>query len=200
MEQQRDASAESPPESVDEELGGEGDEQDGITDRYFWVLLVAVSLLAAGGSVGVVYSQYERIDQRVQSSPYVDRLTEMAEAIPYVNIAGDTTASNEGASTSFGTFTELERLIVNPAGAEGTRYLAVSIAFETNSTSVTSELNRRKVVVRDAVLRLLSKRTADELGDPSLRDDLKEVLRKETNSILSSGTVERLYFTEFVLQ
>jgi len=65
---------------------------------------------------------------------------------------------------------------------------------------VENELEDNKVVVKDAVLALLSEHTAGELSDPDQRDELKDELLKETNRILNSGTVDRLYFTEFVLQ
>jgi len=146
-------------------------------------------LLAAAGGIGVTYLQYGRI-------------AETAAALPFVQASEPATAdtSTTPPPGEYGSFTELEGLIVNPAGSDGTRYLAVSLAFESSSSSVVQEIKNKEVVVRDAMLNLLSERTATELSDPDRRTALKDSLRGHTNHLLTSGTVDRLYFTQFVLQ
>jgi len=159
-------------------------------------------LLGIGASAAVVYTQYSRVDRTLRSIPYLDRADQLAtqatSALPYVGSA-DTSAGRAGSPREYGSFTRMQGLVVNPAGAKG-RYLAVSIAFESKSSSVENELGEKKVVVKDAILGLLSEQTVEELSSSDHRAKLKAELRKETNRVLSRGSVERLYFTEFVLQ
>lgn len=191
MEQRRDAPSGTAPDSVAEEAPS-------FVERHFWPILAGVVLLFAGASATVVALQYSRVDRALRSVPYVDRAGQLAASLPYVG--GGDTSSTADRSRKYGSFTRMNGLVVNPAGSGGGRYLAISIAFEAKSTSVENELEDKKVVVKDAVLALLSEHTVEELSDPDQRDELKEGLLKETNRILNSGTVDRLYFTEFVLQ
>lgn len=167
-------------------------------ERRFWTLLAAVSLFAAGAGATVAYTQYEAVDRVVRSIPYahqaVNQAGQLVASIPYAGT--DTTDAEQ----EYGSFTRLEGLVVNPAGSDGSRYLAVSIAFESKQEGIRAEMEEKKVVIKDAILTLLSEQTAQELSDPDRRDELKTELIKETNTILNGGTIDRLYFTEFVLQ
>jgi flagellar FliL protein len=195
MEQRPEASSETASDSVE-------DSSASIVERYFWPILLGTVVLSVGASAAVVYTQYGQVDQTLRSMPYVEQTrqlaTEAAGALPYVG-AADTSSGSEGTPRKYGSFTRMDGLVVNPAGSDG-RYLAVSIAFESKSASAKAELEKKTVVVRDAILSLLSAKTVEELSDPDQRDELKAKLLKETNSILGRGTINRLYFTEFVLQ
>ncbi|CAM3323137.1 flagellar basal body-associated FliL family protein [Rhodothermus bifroesti] len=100
----------------------------------------------------------------------------------------------------YGQFTELQGFIVNPAGTNGTRYLMVNIGLESNKADVLEEVKEKEVVIRDIVLKLLSQRTVEELADIQLRTPIKEALRDTINSVLRKGKIDRLYFTQYVLQ
>ncbi len=195
MEQRPGAPSETAPDSVEEP-------SPPIVERYFWPILLGTVVLSIGASAAVVYTQYSQVDQTLNSIPYIDQTrqlaTKAASALPYVGEA-DTSSGTAGTPKEYGPFTRMDGLVVNPSGSDG-RYLAVSIAFESKSPGAKTELSNKTVVVRDAVLSLLSSKTVEELSDPDQRNKLKEELRKETNSILGSEAVKRLYFTEFVLQ
>lgn len=190
MEQQRDTPQEEDPGSV-EEAGSPS-----FVERHFWPILTGIVLLAAGGGAVVVYMQYDQVDRTVRAVPYTDQAAQVASAIPYVGSAD----SSENGQESYGSFTRMDGLVVNPADSDGTSYLAVSIAFESKSGGLSTEMEKKKVVVKDTILTLLSRQKTKELSDPSRRDTLKDELIGATNQVLNGGTVDRLYFTEFVLQ
>jgi len=157
--------------------------------------------------VGVTYAQYDRVGETIQSIPYVGQIAQNPGKVPYADqiagmipFVGGGGGSEDAKSKKIGSLSKLKGLVINPAGSQGNRYLAVSIVFETETPSVKQELDEKKVIVKDAVLRLLSERTVEELSDPEQRDGLKKALREEANAVLSKGEVNRLYFTEFVLQ
>ncbi|WP_103029107.1 flagellar basal body-associated FliL family protein [Salinibacter altiplanensis] len=204
MEQQQD-DIDPPAAGVDGDGAvTEGDES--LVERHF-LLLLALALGVAGmAGVGVTYAQYDRVGDTIRSIPYVGQVAQNPGTVPYADqiagvlpfLGGGGDADSE--SETLGALSTLEGLVVNPAGSQGNRYLAVSVVFETETPEAKKELERKKVVVKDAVLRLLSERTVEELSDPEKRDGLKDALRDEANGILSKGTIDRLYFTEFVLQ
>lgn len=208
--EQRDAASETPSDSVGADSVGADSVDEGpppsVVERHFWAFLVGGVLLAAGGSAAGVYLQYSQVDRALRSVPYVKDAAQWDGSVPYANRVArllpyvDASADSTGETREYGSFTRMQGLVVNPAGSAGERYLAVSLAFEAESSSVVQEIQRKNVVIRDAVLALLSEQTVDELADPDRRDALKRRLRARANTILGTGTVDRLYFTEFVLQ
>ena len=162
-------------------------EEGAFLERHFRVLLIVLVGAAIVGGAGVAYTQYGWV-------------TQAAATLPFLSEEAPTGAGGEQEAGEYGSFTELKGLVVNPARSGGGRYLAVSLAFETTSSAVKKELEDKEVVVRDAVLDLLSGYTAEELSANDQRDALKKELLQATNDLLSEGNVKRLYFTQFVLQ
>lgn len=148
------------------------------------LLIVTVLVLAALGSgAAVAFSQYSTIARA---------------ASVFVNAAPDS-SETETPVPEFGTFHKIGNMIVNPAETEGRRYLMVDIAFESADPVVKTELQAKDVVLRDLLIRRLATRTVAELSDVDLRPQLKTELRDSVN-VLLAGEVDRLYFTQFVLQ
>lgn len=149
------------------------------------LLIVTVVILAALGSgAAVAFSQYDRIAQ--------------AAAMFAASTPADTTAA-EQEPPEFGTFYQIENMIVNPADTDGRRYLMISVGFEAKEEAVSEELEQKEVVIRDLMLRHLGKRTVPELSDVDVRPTIKGELRDSVNTLLV-GRIDRLYFTQFVLQ
>ena len=183
-----------------------GDGESTLIERHF-LLLLAITLGFAGvAGVGVTYADYGGVGKTLRSIPYVGKTVGTPGSVPYADqIAGVLPFVGGGddggaKSQTLGALSKLEGLVVNPAQSQGNRYLAVSIAFETGTPEGKRELEKKKVIIKDAVLRLLSERTVEELSDPERRDGLKKALRDKANGILNEETVDRVYFTEFVLQ
>lgn len=127
--------------------------------------------------------------------------TTLAEAAVAVGLPLDFSAQPEGEKPIvYGKFTTIENLLINPAQSNGNRFLVVSIGVETPSDNVIAELGEKDIVIRDAILRLLSRRTDEELSSIEIREDLKREILEELNGILQKGKIDRLYFTQFLLQ
>jgi flagellar FliL protein len=146
-------------------------------------LLVFVGLfLALLGGAGVSFSQFAQIDRAAQALRGGDGETEEDEPIEY------------------GEFVQIDGLVVNPAGTGGARYLMVSIGLEAADAAVLEEVGTKDIVVRDAIISHLSGKTIETLADISNRDGIKEEIRALINEIVSEGEIDRLYFTQFMLQ
>jgi flagellar protein FliL len=124
----------------------------------------------------------------------------VAQAAGRITPPVDSSAAPPTEPVRFGVFAALDGLIVNPAGTGGQRYLMVSIGLEAARQGTLDELLSKEVVARDTALQLLGARTVEELADLHLREDLKDELLAAFNGLLRRGRIDRIYFTQFVLQ
>lgn len=147
----------------------------------FILPLFMVAGLATGGWLS--YAHYKDVD-RVLSS---------------VNKSVSNIMGSEK-SSEYGEFKELEKLIINPAGSNGQRYLMVTIGLESRSSKALTEVGNKEVVVRDTMLKVLGQYTVSQLSNIKNRDRTKAELLEAVNSILGGPKVDRLYFTRYVLQ
>jgi len=147
--------------------------------------IVPFLLLPALGGAYLAYSQYPRL----------------AHAAAKTGIAGDAAGEeSKEKGITYGHFATISELLINPAGSGGKGFLVVTLGLEAKSTAVITELEEKDIVVRDAILRILSKHTKEELASIELRSGLKHEILGELNTVLSRGQVDRLYFTQFLLQ
>lgn len=143
------------------------------------MILIPLILLGGGGGGYLAYSQYV--------------------ALATIGKGTEETAQ-EAEPVEYGEFTELDNLIVNPAGSDGKRFLMVKIGLESEESQTLEEIAQKKIVINDTVLNILSSETAEELASIENRDAIKEALRNALNEILTEGKITRLYFTQYVLQ
>lgn len=94
----------------------------------------------------------------------------------------------------------LENLIVNPAGTQGTRFLLVSVAFETTDAATAQVLEQRDLEVRDAVINLFGSETIENLSEVSMREAVKDAVRERVEQLIGRNTIGRIYFPQFVIQ
>lgn len=164
------------PTSPVEDAAGKKD------NNLFVLILVPLMILSAVGGGFLAYSQYPM-------------LTEIA-----ATINGSGADEEEEAPIEFGEFMELTNIIVNPSDSEGRRLLMLSVGMETAESSVLETVTAREMVVRDTIIKILGTRTVDELADIESRTILKDEIRLAVNGILTEGEINRMYFTQYVLQ
>lgn len=161
------------------------EESDGGGLLHLLKFLVPIVLVTLGGGGYLAYSQYANL----------------AEAAVSIGIDFGIASKADGDEPiEYGEFMTIDDLLINPAGSNGKRFLVISLGVESKDADVLAELTQKDIVVRDAILGLLSKRTADELASIDLRGQLKEEVIGELNTILRNGEIDRLYFTQFLLQ
>lgn len=95
---------------------------------------------------------------------------------------------------------KLDPFIVNIAGEGYPRYLKMQVAFEMNTPEGRMEIESRVDQVRDTTILLLSSKRLNDISDFEGKALLKDDLRDRVNSVLKSGRVESVLFTEFVVQ
>ena len=103
-------------------------------------------------------------------------------------------------STASGILFKMEPFIVNLLDQDGKRYLKTQFQVEVDGEEVKKELQARTPHVRDAILLLLTSKSFSQIGDPRGKLELRSELIERINSVLKSGTIRTVYFTEFVVQ
>jgi len=96
----------------------------------------------------------------------------------------------------------LKSFIVNLVDKTGTgkRYLKLTMELEIKGEEQKMEVEKRIPHLRDTVLLLLSSRSLKDIGTMEGKLELKQALLMRINRILGEGMVNRVYFTEFVVQ
>jgi len=158
------------------------------------IVLAVVALLTSVGGSLVAHTQYNWLSTQASS-------LKKTSGQPSGESDGDGDGGeNANVPVEFGSFYEVQNMIVNPAGSQGSRYLMVNLGFESDEEAVITELEDKEVVVRDKVIKMLSEFTVPELANIDRRDSIKDTLRTSVNQVLQEGQVTRLYFTQYVLQ
>lgn len=106
----------------------------------------------------------------------------------------------EGGAEGLSTVVNLEPFVVNLIDNAGTRYLKVTVNLEVSSSKVTAEIEAIKPRVRDAIIVLLSSKSYEDIGSIQGKYQLRDEVATRVNQFLKKGSVNSVYFTEFVIQ
>lgn len=105
-----------------------------------------------------------------------------------------------GESSSGGLVSAINEIVVNPAGTSGSRYLSVSLGFKFSSSKVKSRFDANELMVRDALISILSSKTVTQLTDAKQREIMRYQIKKRLSKLLKTNKLKAVYYTDFVLQ
>jgi flagellar protein FliL len=94
----------------------------------------------------------------------------------------------------------LDNFTVNLLSESGRRYLKVQMNLELSGEELGVELDTKKAVIRDIIIRLLSSKSLEEISTGKGKEKLKDQIVDQLNMRLSDGHINNVYFTEFVVQ
>ncbi len=166
-----------------EKAAAQGAEQAPAKKKKLLIIVVAllVVVLAAGGGAFLLLSGKPATEQQADEEEAEAHAEE--EAKPPV-------------------YEKLETFTVNLADQES--YLQAEISLKVADPKVQEKLKQRMPEVRDALLRLLSSKTAEELMSADGKTALAEEVRKEVNRVIgakkASQGVKDVLFTSFIIQ
>lgn len=95
---------------------------------------------------------------------------------------------------------KLETMIVNLADQGGKRYLRITMEFELDSPKTVTELEQRLPQVRDTILMILPTKEYTDICTTEGKIALRDEIIAKADTLLKSGKIVTLYFTEFVIQ
>ena len=101
---------------------------------------------------------------------------------------------------SIGPVYPMEQFIVNLLSESGSRYLKVTLDLELNSAKLANEIDIKRSLVRDIIIRTLSAKTYEEISTLKGKDRLKDEIVAKINEALADGHIKNIFFTDFVVQ
>ena len=92
----------------------------------------------------------------------------------------------------------LDKFIVNLSS--NSRYLRTSISLELSEEDLREDVEKKKPIVRDRIIKVLSSKAYEEISTIRGKEVLKEEILVELNKIFNDGKIQNIFFTEFVVQ
>jgi flagellar protein FliL len=114
--------------------------------------------------------------------------------------AGGHGAPAAGAGGPSANIFALEPFIVNIYDGQELRYLKVKVELEMVSPAIKAELDGKLASIRDSVLILLSAKTLQDIQDVQGKNTLKDEILGAINKNIPPGKINKVYFTDFVVQ
>ncbi|MEI6231494.1 MAG: flagellar basal body-associated FliL family protein [Planctomycetota bacterium] len=94
----------------------------------------------------------------------------------------------------------IKPFVVNLRNSKATRYLKITLGFQTNSKKVREDLATMKPELADFIVNKLSDLEVTEIDNLAGRTKLKRELQTGINELLEGGYVSGVFFTEFIIQ
>ncbi|HEX5670334.1 MAG TPA: flagellar basal body-associated protein FliL [Sulfuricurvum sp.] len=94
----------------------------------------------------------------------------------------------------------LDLFTVNLLSESGRRYLKVEMNLELEGEELALELETKKPVLRDVIIRILSGKSLEEISTIKGKEALKEEIVHDLNQRVKDGKIKNVYFTDFVVQ
>jgi flagellar FliL protein len=117
--------------------------------------------------------------------------------------AGTAAATPAGAPAGkepVGPMINIDTFIVNILDDQGSRYLKAAVTLEVDGKPTADEISSRLPQLRDAILLHVGNKTFQELSDLQGKLQLRAELISRLNQILQKGKIQKIYFTDFVVQ
>jgi flagellar FliL protein len=102
--------------------------------------------------------------------------------------------------SQIGVLYPLDTFTVNLKSDSGRRYLKATISLELNGQELSIELDKKAAVIRDRIIRILTSKTLEEISSQKGKQKITEQIMDTLNSMISDGSIQGIYFTEFVIQ
>lgn len=96
-----------------------------------------------------------------------------------------------------GTLYPLDSFLVNISSDQGAKFLQTQLELELSDPSVEEEVTKKRAALRDAIIVLLSSKSYKELKEPNGIRTLRVEIQKAINSLLTTGSIREVFFTQF---
>ncbi len=167
-------------------------EQKGGSSKVMILITAILFLILLGGGI-VAYMMLNGDDEVIND----------ANSVSKAKVVAHKGAKSEGRSedlTQVGPMYELDKFIVNLASDGGSRYLRVKMNLELSSSEFQAEVDKKKPLVRDIIIRVLSAKSYEEISTIRGKEALKDEIVNELNKVFIDGHIKNVFFTEFVIQ
>ena len=159
------------------------------------IVVIMLFLILAGGAATAYFMLNE--DTEVLDDANKAK-HETVVATPVAQQGSSTTRSTD--YSQIGPMYPMDQFIVNLYNEGSSRYLKTTINFELSVAELSVEMDTKKPLIRDIVIKTLSAKTYEEISTIRGKENLKDEIAMKVNQVLSDGIVNNLFFTDFVIQ
>ena len=174
---------------ADEEKQEETKEKKSGSNIVLIVIIVLLVLILIGGGIAAYFLLSDNGDT---TQPQVAQQTQMQAKKQKIN--------RNSNLLEIGPIYPLDQFIVNLLSQGGAKFLKTKMDLELSGPELTAELDKKKPLIRDIVIRTLSSKTYQEVSTNRGKEKLKDELVDKINAVLADGQVKNIFFTEFVVQ
>ena len=162
------------------------------------VIAAMLGLMLIGGGVGAYLLLSEDDAVMADANKAKATQTEKQESTP----AAQATAKSVRKSdfTHIGPMYPLDQFIVNLFSEDGSRYLKTTINLEMSIPELSTELDAKKPLIRDIIIKALSAKSYEEISTIAGKENLKDEIVANVNAVLKDGKINNVFFTDFVIQ
>ncbi len=161
------------------------------------IVVVMLFLILAGGAAAAYFMLNE--DTEVLDDAQQAKQTKVTKA-PVATTAQQTTTTRSTDYAQVGPMYPMDQFIVNLYNEGSSRYLKTTITFELSIPELSAEMDTKKPLIRDIVIKTLSAKTYEEISTIRGKENLKDEIAMKVNQVLSDGKINNLFFTDFVIQ
>lgn len=185
-------------EHEDKDKAPEGEEKKKSNLLLIIIIAVLVLILVIGGVIFALMSGDHEAE--ASANPSASAHAEQAPA------EGEHAAPAHGSSSGGESLAEvgimfpLDLFTVNLLSESGRRYLKVEMNLELEGEELALELETKKPVLRDVIIRILSGKSLEEISTVKGKESLKEEIVGDLNQRVKDGKIKNVYFTDFVVQ
>lgn len=186
----------------DEEQTEEGGKKKKGNLLLIIIIVVLVLILLIGGAVAflMMSSHDGEAEHGTKTEQAADAHGEEKAADGAEAQAEEEGGHGGGDMTAVGLMYPLDTFTVNLLSESGRRYLKAEINLEIEGEELSPELDQKKPIFRDIIIRIFSSKSLEEISTVKGKEKLKEQIVSEINTRLKDGKVKNVYFTDFVVQ
>jgi flagellar FliL protein len=156
----------------------------------FIVQLVAVYFITA--NVLLSSGQSGPIKEETQTEEHSEESTE--------GHSGETKEGKTSENSESGLIFAVDDMIVNPAQTNGKMLLLASLGLAVENEESKKVMEEKQVIVKDAIISVLSSKNVTQLGSATYRDTLKTEILKNLAVQMPGSKVSNIYFSKFIIQ
>ena len=168
--------------------------QSGGSNKLLIIISAVLFLVLIGGGA-MAYFMLNSDDEVMQDA----QSAKVSKVVKHKSKASDGSARNSDFS-KVGPMYALDKFIVNLSSDSGSRYLRTTVNLELSSEEFQAEVDKKKPLIRDIIIRVLSAKSYEEISTIRGKEALKDEIVTELNKVFEDGYVQNIFFTEFVIQ
>ena len=114
--------------------------------------------------------------------------------------SGETEEGKTSEGGASGLIFSVDDMIVNPAQTNGKMLLLASLGLAVENEESRKVMEEKQVIVKDAIISVLSSKNVTQLSSATYRDTLKTEILKNLSTQMPGSKVNNIYFSKFIIQ